>query len=57
MAAVEQACQAALAEARLPGEALGAMDAAIGLAGLDRKGVARAVDGAFPSVPLRPLRR
>ena len=40
MAAVEQACRAALAEARLPGEALGTMDAAIGLAGLNRKGVA-----------------
>jgi glucosamine kinase len=40
LAAVEQACKAALAEAALPGEALGAMDAAIGLAGLNRKGVA-----------------
>jgi len=40
MAAVEQACKAALAEAHLPGEALAIMDAAIGLAGLNRKGVA-----------------
>jgi glucosamine kinase len=39
MAAVEQACNAALAKAQLPGDALGTMDAAIGLAGLNRKGV------------------
>ena len=38
MAAVEQACRAALAEARLPAESLGAIDAGIGLAGLGRKG-------------------
>jgi glucosamine kinase len=39
MAAVEQACKAALAEAQLPDDVLGTMDAAIGLAGLNRKGV------------------
>ena len=33
MAAVEQACLAALADAKLPREAMAAMDAAIGLAG------------------------
>jgi glucosamine kinase len=40
MAAVEQACLAALADAKLPREALGAMDAAVGLAGLASKGMA-----------------
>src|SRR5205814_8766969 len=39
MPAVEQACLAALADAKLPREALAAMDAAIGLAGVGRKGV------------------
>jgi glucosamine kinase len=39
MAAVQQACLAALADAKLPREALGAMDAAVGLAGLGRKGL------------------
>ena len=38
MAAVEAACGAALAEAGLSSEARGGMDAAIGLAGLGRKG-------------------
>ena len=38
MAAAEQACKAALAEAGLPAAALGAMDAAMGLAGLGRRG-------------------
>src|SRR5688572_14826838 len=38
MAAVEQACRAALAEAGLSAAALGTMDAAIGLAGIRRKG-------------------
>jgi glucosamine kinase len=38
MAAVLQACKAALAVAHLPGEALARMDAAIGLAGLGRRG-------------------
>lgn len=38
MAAVLQACNAALAAAHLPGDALGTMNAAIGLAGLSRKG-------------------
>jgi glucosamine kinase len=38
MAEVETACRSALAQADLPVEALGAMDAAIGLAGLSRKG-------------------
>jgi len=38
MAAVQEACLAAAADASLPREALGAMDAAIGLAGLGRKG-------------------
>jgi len=54
MAAVEQACQAALAEARLPGEALGTMDAAIGLAGLNRKGVAEQLTAR--SHPFRSVR-
>ena len=40
MAAVLQACEAARAAADLPAEALAKMDAAIGLAGLSRKGVA-----------------
>ncbi|MCW5736045.1 MAG: N-acetylglucosamine kinase [Enhydrobacter sp.] len=40
MDAVLQACNAALAAARLPPDSLGAMDAAIGLAGLSRKGAA-----------------
>lgn len=40
MVAVLQACNAALAAARLPPASLGAMDAAIGLAGLSRKGAA-----------------
>lgn len=39
LAAVEHACQAALEEARLPVEALGSADAAIGLAGIGRKGL------------------
>lgn len=39
MAAVQQACLAALADATLPREALATMDAAIGLAGVGRKGV------------------
>jgi glucosamine kinase len=38
MAEVETACRSALAQADLPVEALRAMDAAIGLAGLSRKG-------------------
>jgi glucosamine kinase len=40
IAAVQQACLAALADAKLPREALAAMDAAIGLAGLGRQGIA-----------------
>ena len=39
LAAVEQACQAALEEARLSAEALAGADAAIGLAGIGRKGL------------------
>src|SRR6185312_349557 len=39
MAAVESACRGALAEAGLPADAMGRMDAAIGLAGVGRKGV------------------
>jgi glucosamine kinase len=39
MAAVHQACLAALAEAKLPPEALATMDAAVGLAGLGRKNI------------------
>jgi glucosamine kinase len=39
LAAVEQACHAALEEARLPAEALADADAAIGLAGIGRKGL------------------
>jgi glucosamine kinase len=38
MAAIEQACEAALADAKLPREALAGMDAVVGLAGLGRKG-------------------
>jgi glucosamine kinase len=39
LAAVEQACKAALEEARLPVEALAGADTAIGLAGIGRKGL------------------
>jgi len=39
MAAVEKACRAALAEAKLPATALAATDAAVGLAGVSRTGV------------------
>src|SRR3954468_5492163 len=39
MAAGEKACRAALADASLSGDAFGTMDAAIGLAGMGRKGV------------------
>jgi len=39
LAAVEHACQAALEEARLPPDALAGADAAIGLAGIGRKGL------------------
>lgn len=39
IAAVKMACHAALAEAQLPVEALSHMDAAVGLAGIGRKGV------------------
>lgn len=40
LAAVEQACLAALADAKLPREVLAAVDAAVGLAGLGRRGIA-----------------
>ena len=54
MAAVQQACVMALADAKLPREALATMDAAIGLAGLGRKGVVERL-AAHPH-PFRSVR-
>ena len=55
LAAVEKACHAALEEAGLPAEALAGADAAIGLAGIGRKGALEQLDRAAASVSLRRL--
>jgi hypothetical protein len=57
MAAVEEACRAALAEADLPAAAFATMDAAVGLAGLGRKGVLETLMVARSSLSLGALCR
>ena len=56
LAEVEKACRAALEEAGLGADALGSVHAAVGLAGVGRKGALEAADAAAASVPLGRLR-
>ena len=56
LAEVEKACRAALEEAGLGADALSSVHAAVGLAGVGRKGALEQLDAAAASVPLRRLR-
>ena len=56
LAEVVKACRAALEEAGLGADALGSVHAAVGLAGVGRKGALEELDAAAASVPLGRLR-